>query len=182
MALQEIMAASRHSTSAFREVDADGAFIQITPQQAVERAQLRFDAVMVPTEPVSVPGYTALAVAVMTAAGVTNARAEYSHYSGIAHGEGLTVGGMGAVSIVGNVKVGSLGLPIANLYMYLWTLLHTTDIVMTKWIDMWGMHAERERWDQRRERAYDTVVKIRDMLRAWDPTTQDFDWDAAARG
>jgi hypothetical protein len=97
----------------------------------------------------------------------------------MAHGEGLTVHSMASVTLRDGRNIASLGLPSSHLFMYTWSLVHTVDLCVTRWIGMWGIRAEHERWQQRRDRTYDTFQKVQDMVAAWDPDTEEFNWEDA---
>lgn len=113
-----------------------------------------------------VPGYTALASAVMLAAGVEHPEREYSHLSGAAHGEFTTVSSLGNVSTdASGAPVVKLGLPISHMHMYCWTVTHVLDVVMCRLIDLWGIRAEGERLDAARRRTYEDFDALGQLLK-----------------
>lgn len=181
MHLDEVKTAKKNTPTHIKAMFHDGRAEAIDPQQAVAEAQADFDAVRVPGSDDEVPSYTALVKGVMEAAGVESARSEYSHLSGVAHGEVFTVSGFSAPASPERPDIGALKLPNSNLFMYLWTLTHVVDLCLLRWIDLWQSREERERWEQRRERAYDTFERLRLMVHYWNPETKDYgDWNPAA--
>lgn len=111
------------------------------------------------------PGYSALAKAIMTAAGVADPSAEYSFLSGAAHGEALVIGSH-SVPKAGPPGTSTLGLTIRNARLILWTLIHVVDVFIMRLIDDWGIQAERERWINSRERALHTFQVLFDQMDA----------------
>lgn len=105
----------------------------------------------------TVPGYRALAVAIMVAAEIDKPAAMYSHLSGVAHGESSTVGGLGsrrATVLADQVAAFSMGLPIRNARTYLFALTTVLDAFMSRLMALWGIRAHEERWEQVRGRTF----------------------------
>ncbi|WP_285036585.1 hypothetical protein [Plantibacter sp. ME-Dv--P-095] len=178
MYLNEVKSAQRYTPTHIRATLHDGRAEAVDAEPAVEEAQRDFDAVKVPGGEDKVPTYTALVTGVMEAADVDEARAEYSHLSGVAHGEVFTVGGFSRQVSPDQPDVGSLQLPNSNLFQYIWTLTHVVDLCLLRWFELWQSTAERERWEQRRDRAYGTFEHLRLRVYHWNPETQDYgDWD-----
>jgi hypothetical protein len=145
----------------------DGHREEVSPEDAVREAQANLERVRVPGAQEVVPGYTALATAVLAAAGVTDPVMEYSHLSGVAHGEvrtniGFSGGRVGATEDA--VATHTLGLPIRNANMYFWDLDHVLNLVLQRMIEMWGIDAERERWDAARTRVHNSCDRLFKML------------------
>lgn len=170
MHLHEVKTAAAVAPHYIHSTTPGGQPERMAPEDAITAAQASFDAVRVEHGPVRVPKYTALVTELMEAADVQNARAQYSHLSGVAHGEVFTISGF-------STPIGSLNIPNSNLFMYLWTLTHAVDLCIARWFELYGATAELERWEQSRDRVYDTLNKTRDMVRRWNPETQDWDAD-----
>ena len=160
------MAAKRGVRSA--RVFANGGHEEISAEKAVEEAEALLARVRVPGGEETVPGYTALATAVLEAAGVADPVMEYSHLSGAAHGEaGTNVGfsGRRRDASDGDVAAYTLGLPIRNANMYFWDVDHVLDLLLQRMIDLWGIEAERERWSASRARVHTTLDTLFQLLK-----------------
>lgn len=147
----------------------------VDAQQAVVDALAALDAVRVDSEPDRVPKYTQLVTELLEAADDESARSEYSHLSGVAHGEVFTIGGFSSPASEGSPDIAALTIPSNNLFMYLWVLTQAVDLCLTRWFDLWEAHQEIERWIQHRDRVYDTLNKTKYLVRQWNPETQQFD-------
>lgn len=158
MRLAELATAKRRGVMT-EWIRPDGTRESYDLDHAITEAKQYLVCVQIKDEPLAVPGYTALATAVMATAGVSKPEMEYSHLSGAAHGENLTTRGFASV---GN-GIGTLGLPYRYLNMYASTVLHSVDLVVTHLIDLWDASAERQRWTFQRDRTYedfDTMHKL----------------------
>lgn len=142
----------------------------------LSQAMARLAAVQVEGVTETVPGYKALAVAIMDAAGIEGPAAAYSHLSGVAHGEASTIGGLGTPSAnrpVDDDTTFSLGLPIANARNYAFTVTNVLDAFMSKIIAMWQVRAFKERWEQARWRTFQKFDELFTALAdAPDPATR----------
>lgn len=159
--------AMREGQGATVRVFSDGRREGIDHAEALREAEQQLSASVVKGRRERVPDYTRLATDVMTAAGVADAVEEYSHLSGVTHGNAIHIGGMGSIcshQADGYATV-SLGLPIRNANQYLWTMTHVLDVVMTPLLEITSAPAALDRWTAARERAYNTFEQVFNVLR-----------------
>ena len=150
LTLSEVGNVVRHGGPLERHFN-DGTRLTMTTTDFEASAREGFDSVNM-GESAKVPGYTALAQLVLNAARIPEPGALYSHLSGVAHGEGTSVGGLGGS--------GRLGLPIRNFNVYLSAITHVLDLVVAEVAEVWGATQELERWSQTRERVWNTLAAI----------------------
>lgn len=162
--VKEAQTAKKHSTGKFARSRPDGTVEELTGQDFLDIAQAEFDSVRLTSEAKVAPGYTDLTTSVLAASSVPSPRSEYSGLSGIVHGEQAAVLSMNRFQDSTKPDIGSLGLPIGLLMQYTWTLSHTVDTVITRWIDSWGSIPEIERWTQVRDRSYDSWQEVNNFL------------------
>lgn len=114
-----------------------------------------------------VPNYSTLAIALLGAADVLRPKTEYSHLSGVAHGQASVLGSFGhVVDATSGGGEFQIGLPIRNLRNYLWDLTKSLEAVVDRLINEWDLQAERERWTAVKERVWSTLNGIFDLLEA----------------
>lgn len=171
--LKEAETAKKYSTATFARRNPDGSLQELTGEGFFDIAKAHWDTVRVNSEASKAPGYTELTTSVLQASSVPSPRSEYSGLSGIVHGEQTAVLSMNRFQDPSKPDIGSLGLPIGLLMQYTWTLSHTVDTVLSKWIEAWGSRAEMERWTQVRDRSYDSWQEVNNFLDGYDKSTNE---------
>lgn len=112
------------------------------------------------------PNYTALARRVMSAAGIADPDAKYSHLSAVSHGVGFSVGGLGARAphAAEGFTHFKISLPVANAQAYLRIMTRVLNVVMGKFTSLAGDAAEQARWRYAYVNSHNRIVKAFDQI------------------
>lgn len=144
----------------------DGEYETVSYEEALLDAERALSRASVAGRKEKTPGYTTLACRVMSAAGIADPDAKYSHLSAVSHGAGFSVGGLGARAPheADGFTHFTIALPIANAQQYLRIMTRVLNVVMEKFISLAGDHAEQARWRYAYVNGHNRIVNEFDAL------------------